>query len=186
MPLVSSKLIINIIFSIYRTPLTLGLYILIIYTSPLYIQIIITIISRLTACYNYKDRLIALLIIKYTRIATFGSYRRQNPQGQYINCVQALQFSSCIVRIWYFSRSRLSSKGLARRWFVLPQLYSIIDRWRTPGKGPSPLLYSSLLLFLLSLEYLELLSLISVPQFLLILYRAFYSYILCSYQPFYI
>jgi len=36
-PLVSSKLITNIMFSVYRTPLTLGLYILIIYTSPLYI-----------------------------------------------------------------------------------------------------------------------------------------------------
>jgi hypothetical protein len=35
MPLVSSKLITNIIFSIYRTPLTLELYILIIYTGPL-------------------------------------------------------------------------------------------------------------------------------------------------------
>ena len=65
-PSVSSKLITNIIFSIYRTPSTLGLYILIIYTSPLYIWIVITIISRLTACYNYKDRLIALLIIKHT------------------------------------------------------------------------------------------------------------------------
>jgi hypothetical protein len=75
MPSVSSKLITNIIFAIYRTPLTLGLYILIIYTSPLYIWIVITIISRLTACYNYKDRLIALLIIKHTRIAAFGLYR---------------------------------------------------------------------------------------------------------------
>jgi len=75
MPLVSSKLITNIIFSIYGTPLTLGLYILIIYTGPLYIWIIITIISRLTAYYNYKDRLIALLIIKHTYIAAFGSYR---------------------------------------------------------------------------------------------------------------
>jgi len=75
MPLVLSKLITNIIFSIYRTPSTLELYILIIYTSPLYIWIIITIISRLTACYNYKDRLIVLLIIKHTRIAAFGSYR---------------------------------------------------------------------------------------------------------------
>jgi hypothetical protein len=37
MPLVLSKLITNIIFSVYRTPLTLGLYILIIYTGPLYI-----------------------------------------------------------------------------------------------------------------------------------------------------
>ena len=64
-PLVSSKLIINIIFSIYRTPLTLGLYTLIIYTSPLYVWIIITVISRLTTYYNYKDRLIALLIIKH-------------------------------------------------------------------------------------------------------------------------
>jgi len=75
MPLVSSKLITNIIFFIYGTPLTLGLYTLIIYTGPLYIWIIITIISRLTACYNYKDRLIALLIIKYTYIAAFGLYR---------------------------------------------------------------------------------------------------------------
>jgi len=77
-PLVSSKLITNIIFSVYGTPLTLGLYTLIIYTGPLYIWIIITAISRLTAYYNYKDRLIALLIIKYTRIAAFGLYRSWN------------------------------------------------------------------------------------------------------------
>ena len=75
MPLVLSKLITNIIFSIYRTPSTLGLYTLIIYTGPLYIYIIIVVISRLTSCHNYKDRLIALLIIKHTRIAAFGSYR---------------------------------------------------------------------------------------------------------------
>jgi len=75
MPLVLSKLITNIIFSICGTPLTLGLYILIIYTGPLYIWIVITVISRLTACYNYKDRLIVLLIIKHTRIAAFGLYR---------------------------------------------------------------------------------------------------------------
>jgi hypothetical protein len=75
MPLVSSKLITNIIFSVYRTPSTLGLYTLIIYTSPLYVWIVITTISRLTTCYNHKDRLIALLIIKHTRIATFSSYR---------------------------------------------------------------------------------------------------------------
>jgi hypothetical protein len=81
MPLVSSKLITNIIFSIYRTPLTLGLYILIIYTGPLYVWIIITVIFRLTAYYNYKDRLIALLIIKHTRIAAFGLYRSWNPLG---------------------------------------------------------------------------------------------------------
>jgi len=74
-PLISSKLITNIMFSVYGTPLTLGLYILIIYTRPLYIWIIITIISGLTACYNYKDRLIALLIIKHTYIATFGLYK---------------------------------------------------------------------------------------------------------------
>jgi len=74
-PLVSSKLITNIIFSIYRTPLTLGLYILIIYTSPLYIWIVIIVISRLTAYYNYKDGLIALLIIKHIYIAAFGLYR---------------------------------------------------------------------------------------------------------------
>jgi len=64
-PSVFSKLITDIIFSVYRTPLTLGLYTLIIYTGPLYIWIVITAISRLTACYNYKDRLIALLIIKH-------------------------------------------------------------------------------------------------------------------------
>ena len=79
MPLVSSKLITNIIFSVYRTPLTLGLYILIIYTGPLYVWIVITAISKLIACYNYKDRLIALLIIKHTRIAAFGLYRSWNP-----------------------------------------------------------------------------------------------------------
>jgi len=65
MPSVFSKLITNIIFSICGIPLTLGLYILIIYTGPLYIWIVITVISRSTACYNYKDRLIALLIIKH-------------------------------------------------------------------------------------------------------------------------
>jgi hypothetical protein len=76
---VSSKLITNIIFSIYRTPSTLRLYTLIIYTSPLYVWIVITTISRLTACYNYKDRLIALLIIKHMCIAAFGLYRSWNP-----------------------------------------------------------------------------------------------------------
>ena len=74
-PLVLSKLITNIIFSVYRTPLTLGLYTLIIYTGPLYIYIIIAAISRLTAYYNYKNRLIALLIIKYTYMAAFGLYK---------------------------------------------------------------------------------------------------------------
>jgi hypothetical protein len=78
-PLVSSKLIADIIFSIYRTPSTLGLYTLMICTGPLYVWIITTAISGLTACYNYKDRLIALLIIKHTRIAAFGSYRSWNP-----------------------------------------------------------------------------------------------------------
>ena len=89
-PLVSSKLITNIMFAIYGTPLTLGLYILIICTGPLYIWIVITVISRLTACYNYEDRLIALLIIKHIYIAAFGLYRSQYPQGQYVNYVQAL------------------------------------------------------------------------------------------------
>ena len=78
MPLVFNKLITNIIFSVCGTPLTLGLYILIIYISPLYIWIIITIISNLTAYYNYKDRLIALLIIKHTRVAAFSLYRSWN------------------------------------------------------------------------------------------------------------
>jgi len=74
-PLVSSKLITNIMFSVYGTPLTLGLYILIICISPLYIWIIITIISGLTVCHNYKDRLIALLIIKHMCVAAFSLYR---------------------------------------------------------------------------------------------------------------
>ena len=178
MPLDSSKLITNIIFSIYRTFATLELYILIIYTSPLYIQIIITTISRLTTYYNYKDRLIALLIIKYIYIAAFSLYRSWNPQGQYIDYIQVLQYSSYKARIQYFSKSRLSSRGLIRRQFILPQLYYIIDRWRTPSDGPLLLFYSLLLLLLLSLGYLEFLSLIFTPQLLLILYRAFYSYIL--------
>ena len=71
---VSSKLITDIIFSVYKTPLTLKLYILIIYIGPLYVWIIITVISKLTTCYNYKDRLIVLLIIKYTCMAIFGLY----------------------------------------------------------------------------------------------------------------
>jgi hypothetical protein len=79
MPSVSSKLITDIMFSVYRTPSTLGLYTLIIYTGPLYVWIVITAISRLTACYNYKDRLIALLIIKHIRVAAFGLYRSWNP-----------------------------------------------------------------------------------------------------------
>ena len=73
--LVFNKLIINIIFFIYRTPLTLKLYILIIYISPLYIKIIVTIIFKLTLYYNYKDKLIVLLIIKYIYIAAFNLYK---------------------------------------------------------------------------------------------------------------
>jgi hypothetical protein len=68
MPSISSKLITNIIFSVYRTPSTLGLYTLIIYTGPLYVWIVITTILGLTACHDHKDRLIALLIIKHTRV----------------------------------------------------------------------------------------------------------------------
>jgi hypothetical protein len=85
MPSVSSKLITNIIFSICGTPLTLGLYILIIYTGPLYVWIVTTTISRLTACYDHKDRLIALLIIKHTHVAAFSLYRSWNPRGQYVD-----------------------------------------------------------------------------------------------------
>jgi len=78
-PLVLSKLITNIIFSVCGTPLTLGLYTLMIYTGPLYVWIVITVISGLIACYNYKDRLIVLLIIKHTYMAAFGLYRSWNP-----------------------------------------------------------------------------------------------------------
>jgi len=87
MPSVSSKLIADIIFSVCGTPSTLGLYTLIICTGPLYVWIVITTISGLTACYDYKDRLIALLIIKHTRVAAFGSYRSWNPWGQYVDYV---------------------------------------------------------------------------------------------------
>ena len=74
-PLISNKLIINIIFSVYKTPLTLKLYILIIYINPLYIRIVITVIIRLITYYNYKNKLIALLIIKYIYIAVFSLYK---------------------------------------------------------------------------------------------------------------
>jgi len=63
-PSVSSKLIADIMFSVCGTPLTLGLYTLIICTGPLYVWIVITAISGLTACYDHEDRLTALLIIK--------------------------------------------------------------------------------------------------------------------------
>jgi len=53
-PLVSSKLITNIMFSVCGTPLTLGLYTLIICTGPLYVWIVITVISGLTACHNHN------------------------------------------------------------------------------------------------------------------------------------
>jgi len=48
---------------------------------------VITAISRLTACHNYKARLIFLLIIKHTRVAAFGSYRSWNPWGQYVDYI---------------------------------------------------------------------------------------------------
>ena len=85
--LVLSRLITDTIFSIYSTPATLGLYILIIYTSPLNIWIIITVISGLTSCHNYKAELISLLTIKYIYIAAFGLYRSWNPWGQYVNFI---------------------------------------------------------------------------------------------------
>jgi hypothetical protein len=74
-PSVSNKLITDIIFSVCGTPLTLGLYTLIICTGPLHVWIVATAISRLTACHDHEDGLIALLIIKHTRVAAFGLYR---------------------------------------------------------------------------------------------------------------
>ena len=73
--LILSKLIADIIFSVCGTPTTLGLYTLIIYIGPLYVWIIITAISGLTNCHDYEAGLISLLTIKYTRVATFRSYR---------------------------------------------------------------------------------------------------------------
>ena len=82
MLLVFSKLIADIIFSVCGTPLTLKLYTLIIYTSPLYVWIVITVISGLTGCYDYDIGLISLLIIKHMCVAAFGSYRSWNLWGQ--------------------------------------------------------------------------------------------------------
>ena len=72
---VFNKLIINIIFSIYTTPTTLRLYILIIYTSPLNIWIIMTAISGLTGCHDYEAGPISLLTIKHICVTAFGLYR---------------------------------------------------------------------------------------------------------------
>ena len=72
---VSSRLIADTIFSVCSTPTTLKLYILIIYTGPLYVWIVITAISRLTGCYNHNIGLISLLTIKHIYIAIFGLYR---------------------------------------------------------------------------------------------------------------
>ena len=76
---VLSKLITDIIFSVYGTPATLGLYTLIIYTGPLYVWIVMTIISRLTNCHDYKAGPISLLTIKHIYITAFGLYRSWNP-----------------------------------------------------------------------------------------------------------
>ena len=70
-PLVSSKLITDIIFSVYKTPSTLGLYILIICTSPLYIWIVITAISKLIAYHNYKA---GSYIVEFNIPAYLGLY----------------------------------------------------------------------------------------------------------------
>jgi hypothetical protein len=75
--LASSKLIAVTIFFICGT--------LIICTGPLYIWIVITAMSGLTSCYNYKAGPISLLIIKHTHVAAFGLYRSWYPWGQYIN-----------------------------------------------------------------------------------------------------
>ena len=77
--LVSNKLITNTIFFAYSTPITLRLYILIIYTSPLYVWIVIIAISGLTGCHDYEAGLISLLTIKHIYMAAFGLYRSWNP-----------------------------------------------------------------------------------------------------------
>ena len=166
--LVLSRLIVNIMFSVYSTPVTLGLYTLIIYTGPLNVQIVITVISRLTSCYNYNAEPISLLTIKHIYITAFGLYRSWNSQGQYVNCIQVLQYGFCIARIQCFPRSKLSSRGLAKRQFTLPQLYCIIVKWRTPSKGPSALFLPSVFLFPLSLKCSMFLCPMSAPQLLLI------------------
>ena len=85
--LVLSKLIIDIMFFVYSTPATLGLYTLIIYTGPLYVWIVMTTISGLTGCHDYEVGLISLLTIKYMCVAAFGLYRSWNPWGQYIDYI---------------------------------------------------------------------------------------------------
>jgi len=73
--LVSSRLIIDIIFSVCSTPIILRLYILIICTNPLNVWIVMTIIFGLTGCHDYKAGPISLLTIKHTHVAAFRSYR---------------------------------------------------------------------------------------------------------------
>ena len=85
--LVLSKFIADIIFSVCSTPATLRLYTLMICTSPLYVWIVITVISGLTGCHNYKAGPIFLLTIKHIHVAAFGSYRSWNPQGQYVDFI---------------------------------------------------------------------------------------------------
>ena len=73
--LVSSRLITDTIFFVCGTFAILGLYILIICTGPLYVWIVITAISELTGCHDYKAKPISLLIIKHICVTAFGLYR---------------------------------------------------------------------------------------------------------------
>ena len=72
---VFSRLIADTMFSICSTPATLKLYTLMIYTGPLYIWIVITIMSKLISCHDHKAGPISLLTIKYIQVTAFGSYK---------------------------------------------------------------------------------------------------------------
>jgi len=76
-PLISSKLIADIMFSVYRTPLTLGLYTLIICTSPLYVWIYISIFLRkllLYLLYLFYLLYYRLYRLHYITLATISYY----------------------------------------------------------------------------------------------------------------
>src|SRR6266550_7178183 len=71
---VLNKFIADIIFFVYGTFAILKFYTLIVCTSPLYIWIVITIMSKLIGCYDYKAGLIYLLIMKHTHIYLLLGY----------------------------------------------------------------------------------------------------------------
>ena len=106
--------------------LSLKLQILIILIQPLFVTICSLAILGLIERQLYTYILIYLLIRKYIQIAGSGLYKKWYPFNQYIFQVCLLKAGSCIIIIWYFSRSRLSNKGCVTLQFKFPQLYYTI------------------------------------------------------------